>query len=57
MLWFENHGTTTTWDIPAIKAGVQVDPAGFDAPKPPPGWKMEEVSPEQQGQPKLLRGQ
>jgi TIGR03009 family protein len=57
MLWFEQNGSTTTWDIPAIRSGVQVDRAGFDAPKPPQGWKLIEVPPEQQGQPKLIRGQ
>jgi TIGR03009 family protein len=40
-LWFEQPtGTDVTWDIPAIRAGVQVNRADFDAPKPPPGWKL-----------------
>src|SRR5262249_12448352 len=39
-LWFEQPtGTDVTWDIPAIKANVQVNRADFDAPKVPPGWK------------------
>jgi len=56
MLWFENNGSTTTWDIPAIKSGVEINRAAFDAPKPPDGWKMEVVPP-QTGTPKLIRGQ
>lgn len=41
MLWFQqSKDSTVTWRIPAIKGGVQVDPVMFEAPKPPPGWKM-----------------
>lgn len=57
MLWFEQNGSATTWDIPAIKAGIEVNPAAFDAPTPPQGWKLIEVPQNQQGQPKLIRGQ
>jgi TIGR03009 family protein len=46
MLWFQkNKDSTTTWQIPAIKGGIQVDPSAFDAPKPPQGWKLTEVPP------------
>jgi TIGR03009 family protein len=40
-LWFEHgNGNETTWDIPRLQAGAALDRRNFDAPKPPPGWKL-----------------
>ncbi len=40
-LWFEEAtGRKVTWDIPAIRANVQLRREDFDAPNPQPPWKM-----------------
>jgi TIGR03009 family protein len=40
-LWFEHaNGNEVTWDIPRLQSGVSLDRRNFDAPKPPPGWKL-----------------
>jgi TIGR03009 family protein len=55
MLWFQQgKDTTTTWQIPAIKGGIQVNPAAFDAPTAPAGWKLVDVPP--QNQSRIIRG-
>ena len=44
-LWFEHgNGNETTWDIPRLQSGVSLDRRAFDAPKPPPGWKLVPVN-------------
>jgi TIGR03009 family protein len=53
-LWFQTSGSEVTWDIPVIRAGVQVNRADFDAPKIAPPWKLTVVPP-QDGQPKVVR--
>jgi len=57
-LWFEqpNHNEVT-WEIPAIKSGVQVNRADFDKPTPPPGWKMTLVPHTDDAPPRVIRGQ
>jgi len=55
-LWFEQpNGSEVTWDIPAIRAGVQVNRADFDAPTPPPGWKMVQMPRNADLPPKVIR--
>jgi TIGR03009 family protein len=40
-LWFEHaNGNEVTWDIPRLLSGVPLERRNFDAPKPPPGWKL-----------------
>jgi TIGR03009 family protein len=40
-LWFENgNGNEVTWDFPRVQSGVALDRRAFEAPKPPPGWKL-----------------
>jgi TIGR03009 family protein len=53
-LWFQTSGSEVTWDIPVVRAGVQVNRADFEAPKLAPGWKLTVVPP-QDGQPKVIR--
>jgi len=56
-LWFEQpNGGEVTWDIPAIKSGVQLRREDFDAPKPPPDWKMLQVQRNSDMPPKMIRG-
>ena len=44
-LWFESaNQTEVTWDIPRVQSGVSLDRRAFDAPKPPPGWKLVPVN-------------
>ncbi len=44
-LWFEHaNGNEITWDIPQLRSGVSIDRRSFDAPKPPPGWKLVPVN-------------
>ncbi|MFO0841283.1 MAG: TIGR03009 domain-containing protein [Gemmataceae bacterium] len=44
-LWFEHpNGNEVTWDIPAIKTGVELNRRAFDAPAVPAGWKLVPVS-------------
>ena len=44
-LWFEHaNGNEVTWDIPRLQVGVSLNRRDFDAPKPPPGWKLVPVS-------------
>ena len=54
-LWFQQSGSTeVTWDIPAIRAGVQVKRSDFDAPKIEKPWKLT-VVPLQDAPPKIIR--
>ena len=40
-LWFEHaNGNQVVWGIPRIDPKAKVNLADFDAPKPPPGWKL-----------------
>lgn len=40
-LWFEHaNKSTTQWDIPNVQVGMALDRRTFDAPQPPPGWKL-----------------
>ena len=40
-LWFEQpNGTSIVWSIPRIDTRAKVNATDFDAPRPPPGWKM-----------------
>jgi len=55
-LWFESaNGSEVTWDIPAIKSGLQVNRAIFDAPKPPQGWKLVPVARNAEAPPRTIR--
>jgi TIGR03009 family protein len=55
-LWFEaSNGSETTWDIPAIRSGVQVNRQEFDAPTPPAGWKLIQMPKNTEGPPKVIR--
>lgn len=55
-LWFEQpNGSDVTWDIPAIRAGVQVKRSDFDAPTPPAGWKLVQVPRNADVPPKVYR--
>jgi TIGR03009 family protein len=59
-LWFESaNGSEITWDIPAIKSGLQIARTNFDAPKPPQGWKLVPVPRGADGPPRTttIRGQ
>jgi TIGR03009 family protein len=54
-LWFEQpNGSEVTWDIPAIRAGVDLRRDQFDAPTPPPGWKMVQVPRNADTQPRMI---
>ncbi len=45
-LWFEHpNGDETTWDIPRLLNGAQLDRRLFDAPQEPPGWRKVVVPP------------
>jgi TIGR03009 family protein len=40
-LWFEHaNGSEILWDIPNLQVGMALDRRTFDAPQPPPGWKL-----------------
>lgn len=40
-LWFEHaNRSTVLWDIPNLEVGMALDRKTFDAPQPPPGWKL-----------------
>jgi TIGR03009 family protein len=55
-LWFEHpSGDETTWDIPRIQNGAQLDRRLFDAPKEPPGWKKVVVPTGTEAQPRVIR--
>ncbi len=56
-LWFEHaNGEETTWDIPRIQNGAQLDRRLFDAPKEPAGWKKVVVPPsESEPKPRVIR--
>jgi TIGR03009 family protein len=55
-LWFQQpNGKEVTWDIPAIKAGVQVNPADFAPPKPEKDWKVTKQEIQQDAPPKIIR--
>jgi len=44
-LWFEHpNGNEVTWDIPRIQSGMRLERRYFDAPQPPPGWKLVPVA-------------
>lgn len=55
-LWFEqSNGSEVTWDIPQIRtADLRLNRSDFDAPTPPPGWKMIQV-PRNEGSPRAIR--
>jgi TIGR03009 family protein len=49
-LWFEQvNGNETTWDIPKVQTGVTLDRRSFDAPRPPAGWKLVTMPPNNAG--------
>jgi TIGR03009 family protein len=57
-LWFEApNGSETTWDIPAIRSGVQVNRVDFDSPKTPQGWKLTHVPANAESAPTIRSGQ
>src|SRR5262249_13785938 len=61
-LWFRHpNGDETTWDIPQVKSGVQIDRREFQAPEAPKGWKMVQgLKPTDAGQkqaPRVVRPQ
>jgi TIGR03009 family protein len=54
-LWFEHpNGDETTWDIPRIQNGAQLDRRLFDAPQEPPGWRKVAV-PTEPEKPRVIR--
>jgi len=55
-LWFQQtKAREVTWDIPAIKAGVQVNPADFVAPKVEKPWKLTMQPLQNEAPPKVIR--
>jgi TIGR03009 family protein len=55
-LWFKQvDGSEVAWQVPAIRSGVQLNRAAFDAPQVPPGWKLEQVPRNQPTQPSVIR--
>ncbi len=53
-LWFVTpNGSEVTWDIPAIRAGVQLDRRQFDKPEVPAGWRMVMGQPNKDLQPRM----
>jgi len=55
-LWFEQpNGSEVTWDIPAIKAGIQVNPTFFQDPQAPQGWKLVPVARNAEAPPTVVR--
>ncbi len=56
-LWFEQpNGSEVMWDIPSIKAGVQVNDAFFQEPVAPQGWKLVPVPRNAEAPPSTIRG-
>ena len=44
-LWFEHpNGNEVLWDIPRIQSGLRLERRHFDAPQPPPGWRVVPVA-------------
>lgn len=40
-LWFEQpNGSAIVWSIPRLDTKAKINVRDFDAPSPPPGWKM-----------------
>jgi TIGR03009 family protein len=55
-LWFEHaNGNEIQWDIPKLENGASIDRRVFDAPKPPPGWKLVPVSRNASTPPRVVR--
>jgi TIGR03009 family protein len=55
-LWFQQPGNKeVTWDIPAIKSGVKVDPNDFATPKLEKDWKLTKQEIQQDPPPKIIR--
>jgi TIGR03009 family protein len=55
-LWFEQpNGSETTWDIPRIQSGAELDRRLFDPPQTPPGWRMVNVPKQAETQPRVVR--
>jgi TIGR03009 family protein len=55
-LWFEHaNGNEVTWDIPRVQSGISLNRRDFDAPKPPPGWKLKTVSRTATPTPRVVR--
>jgi TIGR03009 family protein len=55
-LWFEHPtGGETTWDIPRVQNGAQLDRRLFDSPQEPPGWRKVVVPPESEIKPRVIR--
>jgi TIGR03009 family protein len=55
-LWFEHsNGNEITWDIPRLQSGASIDRRVFDAPKPPPGWKLVPVTRAAAAPPRVVR--
>jgi TIGR03009 family protein len=55
-LWFEQaNGNTVVWAIPKIDTKAKVNERDFDAPKPPPGWKLIQVEPKPETPPTVVR--
>jgi TIGR03009 family protein len=55
-LWFAHaNQNETTWDIPRIQSGVQLNQAYFDAPQAPPGWKVVPVARNADVPPRVIR--
>jgi TIGR03009 family protein len=55
-LWFKQvDGSEVTWQIPAIRSGVQLKREAFEAPQLPPGWKLEQVPRGQPSPPSVIR--
>jgi len=55
-LWFRHpNKNEVTWDVPAIRTDVRLDRASFDAPRPPPGWKLVPVTRAPNPPPRVVR--
>ena len=56
-LWFERPNTTqTTWDVVQINSNDKtIDRREFDAPTPPPGWKMVQAPKDSEVTPRVAR--
>ena len=56
-LWFEQaNSTETTWDVLQINSNDKtIDRREFDAPTPPPGWKMVNAPKDAKSPPRMAR--
>jgi TIGR03009 family protein len=55
-LWFETpNKSEILWDITSIDDKAKVNRADFDAPKPPPGWKLVPVDNKSDLPPRIIR--